>query len=244
MAGGNPQPALTVLEIMPTGGGPYAYGLDRYGNQLFVSMSYAGEAQSFGSLGMNMLTPVSTWSMSTLPEPHADLEEVWSVARSGDGRTFFAWGDFHTGVNGSGIMQQTMGGVWSMFNDGMNLWSPPVDGVMITVGMVAGTEVLIASSNDKLYKFRTSDGQLLAEYVVEPVGSRDLEIDGQGRLWYGTQSGVYAFDVTDDNMIVELARRGGVPCGRMALREQPPVIHVYCVSYRDAAIIGHLTVEL
>jgi hypothetical protein len=244
MMGGNPQPASTVLEVIPSGGGPYSYGLDRYGDQLLLSMSYAGEVRSYGTLGGGMLTPVSIWNTTTLPEPNADVEEVHSVARGADNRIYFAWGDFHGGVNGRGIMQQTTSTVWSMFNDGMNLWNQSNDGVMITVGMVDGAEFLFASADGKLYKFRTSDGQLLAEYDVEPDWARDLEIDGQGRLWYGTQNrGVYAFDVSSNDEIVELARRGGVTCGRMALRQQPPTVHVYCVGYRDEAIISHLPIE-
>jgi hypothetical protein len=243
MAGGNPQPASTVLEIVPTGGGPWTYGLDRYGDQLFISMSYAGEVRSYNSLDTNMPTPVDIWSATTLPEPNADVEEVWSVARGQDGRVYFAWGDFHGGVNGTGIMQE-MGGVWSIFNDGKDAWDVSVDGVMITVGLVAGTEVLIASAGDKLYKFRTSDGQLLAEYVVEQDWARDLEIDGQGRLWYGTQNyGVTVFDISGNDEIVEVAKRGGVTCGRMALREAPPFVHAYCVGYRNEAIISHLPIE-
>jgi hypothetical protein len=245
LAGGNPEPAYTVLEVTPTDGGPPTYGLDRYGVQLLLSMTYAGEVHSYGGLGGLMLMPVSTWSTTTLAPPHDDVEEVWSSARGLDSRIYFAWGDFHGGVNGSGIIQQTMGGVWSMFNDGMALWGGQSnDGVMITVGNIDGGEYLFASADGKIYKFRTSDNMLMAEYDVEPDWARDMEIDGQGRLWYGTQnSGVFAFDVSDNDEIVEVARRGGVTCGRMAVREAPPFVHVYCVGYRDSAIISHLPIE-
>ncbi|HLT38521.1 MAG TPA: hypothetical protein VK034_19675 [Enhygromyxa sp.] len=241
---GSPMPAATVLEVMPGGGGPWVYGLDRYGNQLFVPMTYAGQVRTYTNLGGAALTQVDLYDQTGLPEPNADVEEVWSVARSQDGRTFFSWGNFHGGVNGSGVMQVSQGGTWSMFNDGMNLWNNSDDGVMIVVGMVGNVEFLFASADGKLYKFRTADGQLAATYEVPQSWSRDLEIDSQGRLWYATAyQGVYVYDVSADNQITELAKRGGLPCPRMALREQPNVMHVYCVGTHDA-VISHLPVEL
>jgi hypothetical protein len=243
MPGGSPQPALTVLETMPGGGGPWTYGMDRYGSQLLISMSYAGEVRAYGNLPGNALTLGTTFSTTTLPEPNADVEEVWSVARTEDGRLFFAWGDFHGGVNGSGIMQLSPNNVWSMFHDGMGLWGQANDGVMLTVGMVGGTEYLFASADGMIYKFRASDGQLQAQYEVEQDWGRDLEVDGQGRLWYGTQNGIWVFDVSDNDEIVEVARRGGIRCGRMALREQPPTIHAYCVGYREEGLISHVPID-
>src|SRR5688572_11022203 len=130
-----------------------------------------------------------------------------------------------------------------MFHDGVGLWGVSSDGVMITVGMVNGVEYLFASADGMIYKFRVSDGQLQAQYQVQQDYGRDLEIDGQGRLWYGTQAGIWVFDVTDNDEIVEVAKRGGIRCGRMALREEPPTVHAYCVSYRDAAIIDHIPIE-
>jgi ligand-binding sensor domain-containing protein len=102
---------------------------------------------------------------------------------------------------------------------------------------------LIASANGKLYKFRVSDGQLQAEYDIEPKPARDLEIDSQGRLWYGTQDGIWVYGIFENDQIVELAKRSGIPCGRIALREELPTIHAYCVDYRGAAVIHRVPID-
>jgi hypothetical protein len=229
---------------MPGGGGPWTYGLDRYGAQLLVSMSYAGEVRTYSNMSGNNLVQAAIYSTTGLAEPNADVEEVWSTARAQDGRTFFAWGDFHGGVNGHGILQRTTGGMWSMFETGDNLWNNSPDGVMLTAGIVGGTEYLFASADSVLYKFRVSDNKLITQYDLEISDwARDMEIDSKGNLWYGGDGGVWAFDVSGDTHSV-LAARGGVECSRMALREEGATTHVYCVRFRDPAVIGHLPVDL
>jgi hypothetical protein len=241
---GSPQPAFTVLEIAPGGGGPWTYGLDRYGNQLYVAMSYAGQVGVYASLNTNSLAEQMTLSTTSLPAPHSSLDEVWSTARSQDGRIYFAWGDFHGGINGSGIVYVDVAGGWTMFNSGQNLWGVSNDGVMITVGSVAAVEYLFASANGKIYKFRAADGMLMATYDVPASWGRDLEIDSKGRLWYGTGNGVYVYDVSSNNDIVELASRKGIRCGRMALREEGNLIHAYCVDFRGEAVISRVPIDL
>ena len=244
LVNGGPGAATTWWELDNPPGGPYAYGLDLHNQQLFVSLTLAGRVVALDQIGAPLGSVVRFFEDPGLPPPHESLLEVTSVVRSEGGITYFSRTEQIDGSNWPGILAIDPDDAWSVFNSGANLWNG--GDVMLAIGRVGGTEFLFAASGSTIYKFRTSDGVLAATYEIEVSDSAfDLEVDSEGRLWRGGQdSGVRVYDVSQNDEIVELAQRGGVTCGRMALRETLDLTEVYCTGFRRPAVISRIPVEL
>lgn len=236
--GGVPGTASTAA--LPTGS-YLCYGIDRIGNDLFVSGSYTDNVFRYSNLGAaSLMATESVIANPTLPPPLADLSEGWHVARGGNS-TFFSHGEFLGGIEDSSILQVSDAGVWSEFEDGDNLWDGQ-NGVVIEGASIDGEDYLFVAAEAGIWKFRVADGTIVSEVEFELDYATDLRIDSQSRLWVGTQDGITVLEVVDDSY-AELARRPGLDTTRFALREDGDTVHVYYQRFREIGQIGHLSID-
>ncbi len=240
IAGGVPSPASTVATPQFTGGGPYCYGLDIYGGTMLLSMSYSGDVRAYPNLELDNLNASEILIDSpTLPDPHDTLSEVQSVAVSGN-RRFFSYGNFVGGPDGFAILEQAADGGWSIFESGENLWDPS-DSLNIVAGSVEGPEYLFAHAGDSIFKFRVSDGSLVDELELEQSQNNALlRLDGFDRLYVGRNGSFRVLSAVDFELLEE---RSGLDTGRFAVLAMADQALVYFARYRDAAVIGRMTIN-
>jgi hypothetical protein len=113
--GGVPGAASTVASPLSMGGGPYAYGIDAIGGQLYVAMSYSGDVRRYSNLSSATLdgTEAVLGPSTGLAAPDDTLLQVQSVAVAG-GNTLFARGYFLATDPGYSIFARNGGGTFSI----------------------------------------------------------------------------------------------------------------------------------
>jgi hypothetical protein len=240
--GGNPQPAVSVAMPMQMCCGPWSYGLDRTGDQLFSSMSYGAAVAVLNIAGAG-LDEVEIIAAPPLAAPYDTLDEVDAVARASDGRFLFAFGTYFGGPDRIGVVQRDVQQQWSLFNDGKDLWEDDGPGTTLAIGLIANIEYLFVHNADTIYQFRLSDNELVQEHVLEEITfDPHMQVEGN-RLFFGDRDGLIVYQV-DANGFTELARRGGLDAGRFAVRMADQTAHVYYAEYRGDPIIGYTRIDL
>ncbi|HWB81106.1 MAG TPA: hypothetical protein VG755_39355, partial [Nannocystaceae bacterium] len=244
--GGVPGAATTVASPSSMGGGPYAYGIDAIGGELYVAMSYSGDVRRYSNLGAATLdaTEVVVGPNTGLAAPDDTLLQVQSVTVAG-GNTLFARGYFLATDPGYSIFARNGGGTFSIWEDGSNLWdNADWYGNNITAGTVDGSEVLFVANSLGIFKFRVADGTLLGSIMPDySLYSADLHIDANDHLFLGSDSGVFVYDAASDDLPLVTAREG-LEASRIALREDAGTVFVYYLRFRGEAIIGELPIAL
>jgi hypothetical protein len=249
--GGVAGAATTVATPLSMGGGPYAYGVDAIGGQLYVSMSYSGDVRRYSNLSAASLnaTEVIFGPSTGLAAPDDTLLQVQSVAIAGGltlfGRGLFGRGYFLATDPGYELLARNAGGTFSIYEDGSNLWDD-ADwyGSNIVAGTVDGSEMLYVAASTGIFKFRVADGSMLGS--IEPefdLYAADLHLDSNDHLFVGTGSGVHVFDAASDSLDA-ITSREGLDASRIALREEGNTVHVYYHRFRGEAIIGVVPIDL
>ncbi|MGH1341275.1 MAG: hypothetical protein ACRBN8_06980 [Nannocystales bacterium] len=235
---GAASPGVTVATPVPQGGGPYCYGMQQYDGTLFVDMSYSGDVRAYTNIGADDLNPFETVIADpTLPTPHNSLAQVVATAQVGS-RRFFSFASFFGGPQPYAVLEFSGGG-WSVSQSGQNLW--PQDGeVSIATGSVGGTDYMFAHTGEHLYKFRVSDATVVADVEVEQGYNADVEVDGFGRVYVGSNG---RFAVYDGDDLSELESRQGLSTGRFGIDPDEASTVVYFGRYRDPAVVGRMVIE-
>lgn len=237
LPGGVATGANTVATPTALGGGPYCYGMQRYGDTLFVDMTYSGDVRVYTGLGSDDLNPTEVVIQDpTLPVPHDDLQEVVATAQAGP-RRFFSYGNFVGGPGAFGILELN-NDTWSIFQQGTNLWSPG-DDVSIAAATIGGTAFLFAVAGEHLYKFRLADASVVDEIEIEQTYDADVEVDEFGRVWVARNGRLHVYDGDDLSVLLE---RTGLDTGRIGVDAREDGATVYFGRYRDPAVIGRMTV--
>lgn len=237
--GGVASAAITVATPVAQGGGPYCYGMQKYGDTLYVDMSYSGDVRAYTGLEQDDLDPTEVIIADpTLPAPHDTLDQVVSTAQVGP-RRFFSFASFFGGPQAFAVLEFTDGN-WSIFQSGSNLWMPG-DEVFIATADIGGTPYMFAHAGETLYKFRVSDATVVDEIPSSGGNNPDIEVDAFGRVWIGSNGHLAVYDGDD---LSELAVRDGMDTGRIGVDASADEAVVYFARYRDPAVVGRMRVEL
>jgi hypothetical protein len=242
---GIPGAASTAATPVPDGGGPYAYGIDAFGGNLYVSMSYSADVRRYSNLANLNLNPseLVIGPNTSLPEPNDTLLQVQSVGVVGND-LYLSRGYFLATDPAVEILRRDSNGVFTIYEEGNNLWDDGgFYGLNITVGNVEGTPYLFAAASAGIFKIRVADGDVVGSVETEQAAYADLQVDSDGHLFVGTGGGILVYDVTPDDPEL-IAERGGLDAGRIAIREDGDTVHVYYARYRDVARIGEVPFTL
>lgn len=246
MPGGVPGGATTVATPIPTGGGPYAYGIDAWGGELYVSMSYSGEVRRYSNLSDANLNPseVVIGETTGLADPNDTLIQVQSVAMVGNA-LYFGRGYFIAIEQRYEILERIGAGAFTIWENGDNLWDDgDFYGLNITGGTVGATPYLFVVAGAGIFKIRTSDGDVSGSISPDTGTSQaDVQLDSNGHLFVGTGSGIHVYDAMSDDLEL-IDQREGLDASRIAIREDGDTVHVYYVRFRDEAIIGEVPFTL
>ncbi|HWB78628.1 MAG TPA: hypothetical protein VG755_26870 [Nannocystaceae bacterium] len=227
---GAPQPAESVAQ---PSGSSLCYGADAFNDELWVAGSYSSSVYRYDVSGVP-LPLVETITSPMLPPPLDNLDEVWSTAPSAGG-VLFAHGEFFGATENSSILQRA-NGTWSEWKNDSD-WSN-ANGV--TIASIDGGTVY-ALADGQIFSMDET-GLVIAQSQLDIlVYDDDLHVDSAGRVWIGTESGVY---VLDGGTFEQIDARLGFSASRIALREDGNTVHVYFARFRDVAVVGHVAFEL
>lgn len=244
--GGVPGAASTAATPIYDGGGPYAYGIDAFAGQLYVSMSYSGDVRRYSNLANLNLNPseVVLGVTTGLAEPNDTLRQVQSVAAVGSD-LYFARGYFLATTPAVEILRRDAGNVFSIYESGNNLWDDnDFYGLNVTAGDVDGTPYIFAVAEAGIFKIRVADGDVAGSISPDTgLSQADVHLDSDGHLFVGTGSGIYVYDAASDDLEL-LTERSGLDASRIAIREDGDTVHVYYVRFRDSAVIGVVPITL
>ncbi len=236
--GGNPSAATTVATPVPTGGGPYCYGMALYEDTILLTMTYGSDVRVYEDLTAADFNPAQTIiTGTTLPAPHDSLLQISSAAQVGP-RRFFSYGRFLATTPPFAILEFT-GGNWSVFQTGQNLWEADAS-LGIATGNVGGTEFLFAHSQTGLYKFRLSDASLIEEVETPNMYDADLFVDEFNRLYVGSNNALRIYAATDLTLLEE---RLGLDTGRIGVDAEMDAATIYFARYRGDAVVGRIVVN-
>jgi len=240
MPGGVFGVATTVAEpLTAETGQSVCYGASLYDGALFVTLTYDDHVVRYNDLSLESLSADQTvfGPMTDLPEVDGTLGEVWSVAAAED-RVFFAFGNFHGGVNSHSILEYS-DRAFSVFNDGSNLWMPNGE-VVVATGEVDGIAYLFAYDMDQIHKFRLSDGVRTESIDLDTHYSAHMVVDAYGRLYLGHGSGIITYDANTLEVVKTLS---GFAMSRFAVIASETEAIAIGGEYRSPAALSRVVLE-
>lgn len=234
---GTPETA-TIVDTSNTGG-PYTYGLDIYNGRMYVSGTYQSRVYEYGDITGALPTPMMHYQTG-LPAPNDVLLNVDSTAVA-QGWPLFGSRPYAGGPMDAVVTRTAAGGyvIWMDVGASFDISS----GFTLAAGLDApgGAEVVYVGiqGDGTILKIDAATKTIINQHVHEPgLYDSKLRVDSRGRLYVGTGGGVWVYDTAGTAGFTELAAHRGLDAGRIAIREEGPVTHVYFMRFRDPLRIG------
>lgn len=242
LPGGAPgMPETAAIVDTTNTGGPYSYGLDIYQDRLFVAGSYQSRVYEYPQPGSGLpAQPPIVHHQTGLPMPNDTLVNVDSTAAV-DGILLFG-STAYAGGPMTALVSRDMAGGFSIWMD-LDASFDISSGFTIAAGADdagSGSVVYVGIEGDGTILKVDAETKAIVNQHVHEAGLYDgqLRVDSRGRLYVGTGSGVWVYDTSGTAGFTEIRSHRGLDAGRIALREEGEITHVYFMRFRDPLRIG------